>query len=75
MRDSTLEKGLFWLEYWLLEGEGPPKSRLHGQVVVTWVIQGSLGTPSRTPGGPDLDFYRFLEDFETLLGPCLESIW
>ena len=25
MRDSTLEKGLFWLEYWLLEGEGAMK--------------------------------------------------
>ena len=30
------------------------------------VIQGSPGTPKRTPWGPDLDFYRFWEDFGTL---------
>ena len=25
--------------------------------------------------GPDLDFYRFWEDFGTLLGPSLASVW
>ena len=39
------------------------------------VNQGYLGTHNRTPSGPDLDFYRFWEDFGTLLGPSLASVW
>ena len=48
-----------------------------GSILVPWdtilVIQGSLGTHLRTPGGPDLDLYRFWVDFGTLLGATLRS--
>ncbi len=35
------------------------------------VIQGSPGTPSGAPWGPDVDFYRFLVDVGSLWGPSL----
>ena len=39
------------------------------------MILGSLGTPGGIPGGPDRDFYEIGEDFGSLLGRCLGSLW
>ena len=50
--------------------------RLHfGTLGRHFGIQGSTGTPQRSPLEPDLDFYGFLVDFGTLLGPTLGSFW
>ncbi len=37
--------------------------------------QGSAGTPHRTPLALDFDFYRFLMDSRTLLGPSVGPLW
>ncbi len=54
MRDSTLEKGLFWLEYWLLEGEGAMKdSTLEKGLfwLEYWLLEGE-GPPKSREHGP-----------------------
>ena len=58
-------KPLIWEAFWLQLGT----------LGDHWAIRGSPGTPQRTPGGPHVDFQRFLMDFGSPLGATLGSFW